>query len=102
MNLKIRIFDMAFDRTNFALKGAVLNSDLPQEWSYTTTDTAATVDSANYFNDASDLVKVGDVIYANVDTDGTPGYGEFYVSANSAGAVDVNDLVTRVTTTDTD
>lgn len=93
---------MAFDRTNFALESATMNSGLPRQWSYTTVDTAAAVDSAGYFNDAADLVNVGDIIRANVDTDGTPGYGEFYVSANNGTTVDVNDIVSRVTSTDTD
>lgn len=93
---------MAFDRTNLALESATQNSGLPRQWAYTTTDTAAVVDSAGYFNDADDLLNVGDIIRANVDTDGTPGYGEFYVSANSGGTVDVNDIVSRVTSTDTD
>lgn len=93
---------MAFDRTDFALKANHQNSGHPRQWTYTTVDTAATVDSAGYFNNAKDLVNVGDVIFANVDTDGTPGYGEFYVSANDGTTVDVNDIVSRVTTTDTD
>lgn len=93
---------MAFDRTDLALESGGNNSTLPKQWSYTTVDTAATVDSAGYFNNAADILAVGDIIRANVDTDGTPGYGEFYVSANSGGTVDVNDIVSRVTTTDTD
>lgn len=93
---------MAFDRKNLALDSPGQNSGLPREWTYTTTDTAAVVDSAGYFNDAKDLLNVGDLINANVDTDGTPGYGSFYVSANDGTTVDVNDLVTRVSSTDTD
>jgi len=93
---------MAFDRTTFALQSNAQNSAHPRFWTYTTTDTAATVDSADYFTSVSDLVAVGDVIKANVDTDGTPGYGEFYVSAVSGASVDVNDIVSIVTTTDTD
>lgn len=92
---------MAFDRTNFA-SPATFNSNHPRIWTYTSIDTAATIDSAGYFNNAADLVKVGDVIKANVDTDGTPGYVEFYVSANDGTTVDVNDAVSIVTTTDTD
>jgi hypothetical protein len=92
---------MAFDRTNFAVSENH-NSSLPRVCSYTTVDTAAAVDSAGYFNDVADILNVGDVIKANVDTDGTPGYVEFYVSANDGTTVDVNDGVTIVTTTDTD
>jgi len=93
---------MAFDRTNLALFSNHQNSSHPRYWTYTTVDTAATLDSDNYFLGAADLLSVGDIIKANVDTDGTPGYGEFYVSTNSGTTVDVNDLVSIVTTTDTD
>lgn len=92
---------MAFDITNFASE-AIFNSNQPRIWRYTTTDTAAVVDSAGYFNTVADMVNVGDIVKANVDTDGTPGYGEFYVSANDGTTVDVNDIVSIVTSTDTD
>jgi hypothetical protein len=42
-------------------------------WHYTTADAAAVVDSAGYFNDASHMLRAGDILVANVDTDGTPG-----------------------------
>ncbi len=61
-------------------------------WHYTTVDAAAEVDTAGYFDAAADMVRVGDMILANVDTDGTPGGGVFLVSANANGTVDVNDL----------
>lgn len=89
---------MSFDRTNFGLKDASMNSGSPRHWTYTTVDLATDVDTAGYFNDAADLVKVGDIIYANVDTDGTPGYGSFFVSANNGTVVDVNNMATVLTT----
>lgn len=70
-------------------------------WHYTTADAAAVVDSAGYFNDASHMLRTGDILVANVDTDGTPGAGLFLVSANAGGAVDVDDL-TAIGGTDTD
>lgn len=70
-------------------------------WHYTTEDTAATVDSADYFNDAADMLRVGDMLFANVDTDGTPAGGIFYVNANASGAVDVADM-TQIGGSDTD
>ena len=70
-------------------------------WHYTTVDTAAVVDSAGYFNDAAHMLRTGDILVANVDTDGTPGAGLFLVSANAGGIVDVDDL-TVVGGTDTD
>jgi hypothetical protein len=42
-------------------------------WHYTTTDTAATTDTTGYFNGAADMLRVGDMILANVETTGAPG-----------------------------
>lgn len=71
-------------------------------WHYTTVDTAAEVDSADYFNDAADMLRVGDMLFANVDTDGgTPAGGIFYVNANASGTVDVADM-TQIGGSDTD
>jgi hypothetical protein len=70
-------------------------------WHYTTPDPAADVDTAGYFNDAADMVRVGDMVLANVDTDGTPASGIFLINANAAGVVDAADL-TAVGGTDTD
>ena len=70
-------------------------------WHYTTTDLAAAVDTAGYFDDAADMLRVGDMVMANVDTDGTPAAGIFLVNANASGTVDVADL-TQVGGTDTD
>lgn len=70
-------------------------------WHYTTADIATDVDTAGYFNDASDMVRVGDIIVANVDTAGTPGGGMFLVNANAAGVVDVADM-TQIGAVDTD
>ena len=68
-------------------------------WHYTTIDTAATTDTTGYFNTAADMLRVGDLILANVDTAGAPGAGIFLV--NSAGVVDVANL-TPFGTADTD
>ena len=70
-------------------------------WHYATTDTAAAVDTAGYFNDGADMPRVGDMVMANTDTDGTPAAGIFLVNANTSGTVDVADL-TQVGGTDTD
>ncbi len=63
-------------------------------WHYTTVDPATDVDTAGYFNDATDIVRVGDMILTNVDTDGTPASGIFLINANAAGVVDVADMTT--------
>ena len=70
-------------------------------WHYTTIDTAATTDSTGYFNTAADMLRVGDLILANVDTAGAPGAGIFLVNSNNAGVVDVANL-TPFGATDTD
>ncbi len=70
-------------------------------WHYATTDLATDVDTTGYFNAASDMLRVGDFIFANVDTDGTPAHGIYAVLSNSGGVVDVSDL-TSVGATDTD
>lgn len=70
-------------------------------WHFTTTDAAAIVDSSGYFNAAADMVRVGDMILANVDTDGSPTAGVFLVTSNNAGIVDVADL-TSFGTADSD
>lgn len=93
---------MAFDKTNFGRESSHQNSNLPAVWVYTTTDAKATIDTAGYFNDMADFLKVGDVIKAKTDTGGTTAYDEFFVSANDGTTVDVNDSVVYSTTTDTD
>ncbi len=70
-------------------------------WHYTSTDPASDIDTAGYFNDAADMVRVGDMVMANADTDGTPASGIYLVNANAAGVVDVADM-TGVGTADTD
>ena len=70
-------------------------------WHYTTTDSAATADTTGYFNRAADMLRVGDMILANVDTSGTAGAGIFLVNSNSGGVVDVANL-TPVGASDTD
>jgi hypothetical protein len=63
-------------------------------WAYTTTDSAATVDTAAYFDDASDIISIGDLIVLNASTGGTRETGLLTVASNSAGVVDVSDFVT--------
>lgn len=70
-------------------------------WHYTTADTAATADTTGYFNAAAAMLRVGDMIFANVDTAGTPGAGIFLVNSNIGGVVDVANL-TPIGATDTD
>lgn len=61
-------------------------------WHYTTVDPASEADTSGYFNGASDMLRVGDMILANLDTDGTPAAGILLVAGNVAGVVDVANL----------
>ena len=61
-------------------------------WHYATTDAAADVDTAGYFDAAGDMLRVGDMVLANADTDGAPVSGILLVNANAGGTVDVGDL----------
>ena len=63
-------------------------------WHYTTVDPATDVDTSGYLNDAIDIVRVGDMILANTDTDGTPASGIFLINANAGGVVDAADMTT--------
>jgi len=71
----------------------------PQVWAYTSADAIATVNTAAYFNNASDLLKVRDVIFV-VDSN-TPTTHIVSVLSNASGVVDVSDGL-AVTETDSD
>ena len=71
-------------------------------WHYSTTDPANSTDTAGYFNSASDMLRVGDMILANVDTDSAnPAAGIFLVNYNEGSVVDIANL-TQVGATDAD
>lgn len=83
---------MAFDRTALALDSHGNASSGPRQWSYTTTDTDTVVSTSGYFDNAADLLQIGDIVYVNADTDGTPVYGRMRVLSNASGVVDVADI----------
>ncbi|MAZ75702.1 MAG: hypothetical protein CMH31_00185 [Micavibrio sp.] len=56
-------------------------------WHYKTEDDS--VATPNYFDNAADMMNVGDLIIANVDTDGTPVTSFYIVTAASGGTVSV-------------
>lgn len=56
-------------------------------WHYVTTDDAVT--GANYFDNAAGMLRVGDLIIANVDTDGTPVNKFYLVTGNDGSTVTV-------------
>jgi hypothetical protein len=61
----------------------------PQMWSYTSADAIATVNTSGYFNDAADVLKVGDLVY--VYDSNTPTASLVVVLSNTGTVVDVSD-----------
>ncbi len=70
-------------------------------WHYSTADTLADVNTAGYFNSASNMLGLNDVIIAVTETGGTPVVSHTYVNANASGVVDVVNGV-AITNTDSD
>lgn len=61
-------------------------------WHYRTTDSAADVDNARYFDGASRMLRVGDFIMLSAGVDSVPSYGIVVVASNANGNVDVTNL----------
>ena len=93
---------MAFARAGWnPIGGQSKKGTAPQLFTYTTTDTVATVNTAAYFNDVSKDVSVGDVIISVTSTGGTLASSIHTVVSNSSGVVDVSDGTT-IAQTDSD
>ncbi len=75
---------MSFTATDLSVLAYANNFTL---WHYVTEDDAIT--GTGYFNNAADMLRVNDLIIANVDTDGTPLVAFYVVSANAGGVVTV-------------
>ena len=61
-------------------------------WHYATADGPEATDTSGYFDSAADMLRVGDMILANVNTGFTPGAGIFVVRSVQSGVVDVANL----------
>ncbi len=70
-------------------------------WHYTTPDAHTAVRAAGYFNAASHMLRLGDMILANTGVGGAPVAGILLVNANAGGVVDTADM-TQVGAADTD
>jgi hypothetical protein len=91
---------MAYSATGLNSAGGQSKAgNAPQIWTYTSADAIATVNTSGYFNDASSLLKVGDIIF--VYDSATPTMSITFVVSNASGVVDITDGLT-VTATDTD
>ena len=71
----------------------------PQIWTYTSSDAIASVNTAAYFNSASTLLNVRDIIFV-VDSN-TPTLHIVSVLSNASGVVDISDG-TALAETDSD
>ncbi len=94
---------MAFSSSELALMAHGRNRKL---WFYDTLDTAATVDTTGYFNSASDMLGIGDIVMVmtvdNVDAIGAvTSAGWHIVLSNASGVVDISDA-TVIAVTETD
>ncbi len=58
-------------------------------WHYTTVDPTLTIEGAGYFDSAADMVRVGDLVIINIDTDGTPATKFYIVTGNTGSSVTV-------------
>ena len=70
-------------------------------WNYTTADTIADVNTADYFLDAIDMIRVNDVMIVVTSTGGTPVVSHAYCNSNTGSAIDIVNGV-AITATDSD
>lgn len=91
---------MSFERKNFARVTSQFN-DKPDIWTYASNDSLADVNTAGYFDDISDIIKVNDVINVISSINTTAVHSQVIVLSNANGIVDVSDGVV-VNATDTD
>jgi len=89
---------MAFESKNLSVLAYSNGFTL---WHYATVDVATDVDTSGYFNEAADMLRTGDMVMANVDTDGTPGAGIFLVASSAASIVNLANI-TAVGASNTD
>ena len=61
-------------------------------WHYRTSDSAADVDTAGYFNDAVRMLRVGDFVLLNAGIGTAPANGVLVVASNNGTVVDVANL----------
>ena len=83
---------MAYTKANLQpIGGQAKAGNAPQMWSYTApgTDAIANIIASGYFNDASDVLKVGDLIY--VWDSSVPTSTLMTVLSNTGTVVDVSD-----------
>jgi len=90
---------MAFSKDGLNVIGAAKKGNAPSMYTYTSADAIADVNTEGYFNDLSDTLAVGDIIF--VHDSATPTMSIAMVLSNASGVVDISDG-TAVAMTDTD
>ena len=83
---------MAFSSAGWNVIGAAKKGNAPSMYTYTSADAIADVNTAGYFNDLSDTLAVGDIIF--VHDSATPTMSIVVVLSNASGVVDVSDGTT--------
>jgi len=90
---------MAYSSTGWNVIGAAKKGNAPSMYTYTSADAIATVNTSGYFDDLSDTLAVGDIIF--VHDSATPTMSIVMVASNASGVVDVTDG-TAISMTDSD
>jgi hypothetical protein len=80
---------MAFSKDGLNVIGAAKKGNAPSMYTYTSADAIATVNTEGYFNDLSDTLAVGDIIF--VHDSATPTMSIAVVLSNASGVVDISD-----------
>jgi len=80
---------MAYSSTGWNVIGAAKKGNAPSLYTYTSADAIADVNTSGYFNDLSDTLAVGDIIF--VHDSATPTMSIVVVLSNASGVVDVSD-----------
>jgi hypothetical protein len=83
---------MAFSSAGWNVIGAAKKGNAPSMYTYTSADAIADVNTEGYFNDLSDTLAVGDIIF--VHDSATPTMSIAVVLSNAAGVVDISDGTT--------
>lgn len=60
-------------------------------WHYTTTDSLTTVTTANYFNDAADMLRKGDMIVTNANQSSTIQNAVLFIQNVASGTVTLDE-----------
>lgn len=89
---------MTFAASGFATVAASKRGNAPSIYAYKTTDAIADVNTAGYFNDLSNTLEVGDLIYCVTSTGSTAVCTLTQVLSNTGGVVDVADGTTLAAT----